>query len=367
MSPITLIERLLKYKLIILAALIGAAYLNGQPTASALQPSPGKIPNGAKYSCNGCHVAGSYAADTQLTFAPGQTSASFQAPIAADALDEGDESIDLTLSDPANAQLGARSSAALMILDAAPSKPSISIAVGDPAAAEAGSDAASFTIARSGDASAPLQVEYIVAGTATAGKDYTPLAGSITIPAGAGSTTFALTPLDDADEEGAETVIVALSAKSAYQVAAPSSATATIADDDAASQVVRFYIDDSSAAEAGPDAGRFTIARDGVAAAPLTVYYTVGGTAAPGADYAPLAGSVTIPAGQSSAVLNLTPIDDPTVEQIEIVVLALSPHASYSIGTPASATVTIADNDTTPPSPAPPGYRIYAPVVIRGG
>ena len=449
MSIITFIERLLKYKLLILVALTGAAYLLGQPTASALQPSPGQLPNGAKYSCDGCaawdsasvpnHVytlgalaydersaagatidnpqpsrvefqksqysageaAGAvtivvtlsapsqdpvtvtYASDDAsaktpgdysalsgtLTFAPGQTNASFQAPLAADTLDEADETFGITLSNPTNAALGVRSATEVTILnDSAAVKPSLSIVADDPAAAEAGRDAASFTITRRGDRSVPLQVDYVLAGTAKAGSDYTPLAGSVKIPAGAASAKFALTPIDDAAVEGAETVIVTLRANSAYQVIAPSSATATIADDDEASQVVRFYIDDPSASEAGPEAGRFTIARDGSTAAALTVYYTISGTATPGVDYLALAGSVTIPAGQSSVAIDLVPIDDKMVEQTEVVVLALSPRASYSIDTPASATVTIADNDiTTPSTPAPaPDHQIYLPIVARG-
>jgi hypothetical protein len=210
-----------------------------------------------------------------------------------------------------------------------------------------------------------LQVEYVVAGTAQASDDYKPLTGSVSIPAGATNAIFVLTPRDDTDVEGAETVIVSLSANDGYQVVAPSSAMATIADDNVDSQIVRFYIDDPSAAEAGLDAGRFTIARDGSTAAPLTVYYTIGGTATPGVDYPSLAGSVTIPAGQASATINVAPIDDRIVEQIEIIVLALSPHPSYNIVAPTSATVTITDNGRTP-SPAPSGQRLYLPVVIRG-
>jgi hypothetical protein len=57
---------LFRRKIILLAGLIGASYLFSSQTASALPPSPGKIPNGAKYDCLSCHVAGSYAADTQM-------------------------------------------------------------------------------------------------------------------------------------------------------------------------------------------------------------------------------------------------------------------------------------------------------------
>jgi hypothetical protein len=244
-------------------------------------------------------------------------------------------------------------------------QPTITIVTSDPAAAEAGPDAASFTVMRSGDTGEALQIEYVVAGTAQASDDYKPLTGNVSIQAGASSAIFVLTPRDDKDVEGAETVIVSLSANDDYQVVAPSSATATIADDNVDSQIVRFYIDDPSAAEAGPDAGRFTIARDGNTAAPLTVYYTIGGTALSGVDYPSLAGSATIPAGQASTTIDVAPSDDRIVEQIEIIVLALSSHPSYTVEAPTSATVTITDNDMTP-SPAPSGQRLYLPVVIKG-
>jgi hypothetical protein len=75
------------------------------------------------------------------------------------------------------------------------------------------------------------------------------------------------------------------------------------------------------------------------------VNYTVGGTATNGVDYQPLPGSVTVLAGQPSATITVTPIDDSLGEGSETVTLTLAANASYSIGTPSSATVTIVDND----------------------
>jgi Calx-beta domain-containing protein len=305
MSPLTNIKRMYKYISIILSGLIAAAYLVGQPTASAARSSLGYI---------------------------------------------------------LNPSLDARG---VLLSNNAAAQPTITIVASNPAAAEAGRETASFTVTRSGDTSEALEVKYGTVGSALADDDYTPLAGSVTIPAGAKSATFMLKPKDDKAVEGAETVLVSLLASDTYQVVAPSSAMATIADDDTATQIVRFYIDDPSAAEVGPDAGRFTIARDGSTAAPLTVFYTVGGTATPGVDYQSLSGTITLPTGLSSAMINVAPIDDRIVEQNEIIVLALSPRSTYGIEAPTSATVTITNNDRTP-APAPSGQRIYLPVVIRG-
>ena len=52
-----------------------------------------------------------------LTFAPGEISQTFSVPIIDDNLDEPDESLDLTLSDPVNATFGEQSGAVLMIVD----------------------------------------------------------------------------------------------------------------------------------------------------------------------------------------------------------------------------------------------------------
>ena len=69
--------------------------------------------------------------------------------------------------------------------------------------------------------------------------------------------------------------------------------------------------------------------------------------AANGADYQALGGSLTIPAGSSQATVDVQPNDDPDVEGAETVVLALAANAGYTVGSPGSATVSIADNDST--------------------
>ncbi|HEX8353010.1 MAG TPA: Ig-like domain-containing protein, partial [Pyrinomonadaceae bacterium] len=108
---------------------------------------------------------------------------------------------------------------------------------------------------------------------------------------------------------------------------------------------------DAAASEQGPDAGTFTVSRTGATGAALTVNYTAGGTATAGSDYASVGTSVTIPAGAASQVITVTPVDDDAVESGgETVTLTLAANAAYAVGTPSSAAVNIADNDTTPPS-----------------
>jgi subtilisin family serine protease/subtilase family serine protease len=102
------------------------------------------------------------------------------------------------------------------------------------------------------------------------------------------------------------------------------------------------------AQEAPPQNGLFTISRSGITNAPLTVRYTVTGTAVAGSDYVTLSGAATIQPGSSAATIVVTPIDDQLSENDETVVLTISADAAYSVGAPNSATVTIISDDVPP-------------------
>ena len=56
-------------------------------------------------------------------------------------------------------------------------------------------------------------------------------------------------------------------------------------------------------------------------------------------------GKLVIPIGKASASLYVTPIDDRIKEPKETVKVTLLRNATYSVGTPASGVVAIADND----------------------
>ncbi len=124
---------------------------------------------------------------------------------------------------------------------------------------------------------------------------------------------------------------------------------------------------DPAASETGPDTGTFTVTRTGSTAASLAVTVAISGSAANGADYNTLGTSMTIPAGNASATVTVTPVDDATVEPVETVTLALSPSASYTVGSPGGATVTIADNDSPPSSAGTLQFGAPSYTVGEGG
>lgn len=109
---------------------------------------------------------------------------------------------------------------------------------------------------------------------------------------------------------------------------------------------------DSSASEVGPDAGLFRVERTGATIGDLVVQFVVDGSAAGGDDYIALPSSITIPAGESAATLDLTPIDDDLGEPAEFVRITLQNTAVYRADSAAfQAQVTIASEDPLPPTP----------------
>jgi len=114
---------------------------------------------------------------------------------------------------------------------------------------------------------------------------------------------------------------------------------------------------DAQAAEEGQGAGTWTITRDGSTAASLAVYYSLSGTAAQGADYTVSPASpVTIAAGQASATVTLTPVDDVVADEgTELATLTIQPNAAYYVAA-ASASVAIADNDLIAPAVSNQGW-----------
>jgi hypothetical protein len=69
---------------------------------------------------------------------------------------------------------------------------------------------AKLTVVRDTDLGGALDVHYTLSGNADGGDDYTPLPGTVTIPAGQRFATFEIEPVDDPLNEGDEKVEVTL-------------------------------------------------------------------------------------------------------------------------------------------------------------
>jgi hypothetical protein len=113
-----------------------------------------------------------------------------------------------------------------------------------------------------------------------------------------------------------------------------------------------------NASRVGSVDGVFTLTRSGNTSSPLIVYYTLGGTATNGADYATLGTSLTIPAGAASAAITVAPLPSSNLVGTETAVLALSANSAYATGSANSGTVTIAGNSVPSTIGNAPGHAV---------
>jgi hypothetical protein len=279
----------------------------------------------------------------------GQSSAVISVVVIDDTTIENSEMVQLTISSNAAYTIGSPSSAAVTIADndQPVDKPVVTITAPDASAGEP-SNHGYFVVSRTGATSVSLRVYYINSGsTASPGTDYIALPSYVDIPSGQSSASMPVIVIDDTTVENTETVQLTIWALSTYTVGSPSSATVTIADNDGVpvdKPVVTITAPDASAGEPSNN-GSFTVSRTGTTVGSLRVYYSTNGTASSGTDYTALPGYVDIPAGQSSANITVAVIDDITMENSETVQLTISSNAAYTIGSPSSAAVTIADNE----------------------
>jgi fibronectin-binding autotransporter adhesin len=216
----------------------------------------------------------------------------------------------------------------------------------NPSPSEGSPTTIAFAYISGGPTSVP--VTFSIGGSATAGIDYTALSAIGTLPPGS-SVTRSFSTFTDNLVEGTETIDIALTNTHHYYVSTSGPVTngvrISIIDRPVS---VSVNSTDNTASEYGPNQGAFTFTRspDGNHTQPLTVNYTVSGTAANGTDYVSLPGSITIPGNSLSSTLPLIPVLDGTSEGNENVVVTVTGTSQYVVGTPV-ATVTISDDPAT--------------------
>lgn len=283
--------------------------------------------------------------------------------------DEEDEDIKLEVRAASAGQyaIGADFAAEVEIVDndVTPEPPVLTADLAS-SGSEAGPVPATFRIIREGTPNVALTVFYSLTGTATAGVDYPPQAGSVSMPAGVMAVNVSVPVFDDALIEPAETLVFTILPSGiaptdpprpeAYEIDLQGSATATLTSNDAAS-IVQVVAVDAIATETGPTPAAFRIQRTGGTAASLTVHFDTAGTATAGTDYTPLGGSVALPAGAFFVDVPVTAIDDAEIEPDETITLNLLPTTAsagsleaYSLGLTSSATANLLNNDF-PPQP----------------
>jgi hypothetical protein len=293
------------------------------------------------------------AASGTLTFNPGVTSRTFSVGIVDDTVDETDETVVLTLSNPVNAQLGTTYQAILTIVDndAPPPSPEVRFSAATYSVDE-GAGAATITVILSATSDRTLTVDYAAsAGTASAGSDYVVTNGTLTFNPGATSRTFSVSIIDDTADEADETVALVLSNPVHAQLGTPHQAALIIVDNDepAPPPEVRFSAATYSVDE-GAGAATITIILSATSDRTVTVDYAASdGTASAGSDYVVTNGTLTFNPGVTSQTFAVNIVDDVADEADETVALTLSSPTLALLGAPFQAVLAIIDDDIPPP------------------
>ncbi len=221
--------------------------------------------------------------------------------------------------------------------------PVVTIAVSPASVSEDGATNLTYTVTRSASIAAPTLVNLTVSGTATSGSDYLGAPATINIPANATTATFVIDPAVDGTVEPDETVTFTVAPGTGYTVGTPSSATATILNDDV--PTVTISVSPATVAEDGAPNLVYTLTLNQPSFSAISVNTNTTGTAISGTDYASFGAAVVIPAGNTTGTITVNPIADTNIEADETVTITLAAGAGYTVGVPNSATGTILNDD----------------------
>lgn len=310
---------------------VSLARAGDQPVTVRYATSAGSATPGVDYT----PVSGT------LTFPPGTSSRTVSVPLLGDVLDEGDETLILTLSAPAGARL-ADGVALGTILD---DDPTPVITVGDASGAEGQTGWAlqAFSVGLTGLSASTVSVSFTTTpGSASAGADYQPVAGMLTwSPGTSAPKTVAVPVAGDRVAEGDETYTLDLAAPVAANLPDPQG-LGTIQDDDSPG----LSVNDARVVEpkTGPRSLAFTISlAPANPSATVAVDWTaVGVTASPGDDFTPASGTAIFAPGATVASAAVEVLPDALAEGQETLRIDLANASGAGIAVP-SGTGTIVE------------------------
>jgi len=282
-----------------------------------------------------------------LTFLPGEVTKSISASIVNDPTPEPDETIEVTLSSPTNAILGAITLHTYTIADDE-GLTFVEFAAASSSGPEDVTPALVTVVVSPTPTSTPVTVDYAVSGgTATDPDDYSLPSPTPTLTFGIGeaSKDIPIAVVDDPNYENDETIIITLSSPTNAFLRVPTEHTYTILNNDGL-PTVGF----ASSASSGPENSTPALLTVNVSPTPgvtVTVDYAVtGGTATGGGvDYTLAAGMLTFLPGEASKDISVAIADDLIYEGDETIVVTLSSPVNAILGTGVT-THTILEDET---------------------
>ena len=286
-----------------------------------------------------------------------------------DGLDEADETVVVTLSNPTNALLGDGSGTGTILDDDGPS-----LSVSDELTTEGNN--LLFDITLDSPSQQDVEVTWQTSpGTATAGTDYTTNSGTVLIGAGAVQTVVQVATIEDATDEVSETVDVTLS-DPVEATLDDSVGTGTILDDDGPSLSISNESKSEGWSGTSPNELTFDVALSAASVQTVTVdWATSPGTATNPSDFVSAFGQLSFAPGETLETVTVTVNGDLTDESNEKFTVALSNPSNATISD-GSGDGFINDDDCTDPTADDPANAVVltsvsgdsgTPIVLQVG
>jgi len=282
-------------------------------------------------------------ASNTITIAAGQTTGTTTVTAVEDLLDEPDETVIVDIDQVNNAVEAGTQQKTITILDN-DDPPSVTLSVNNATIAEA-AGASTVTATLSNPSSQQVTVTLAATGTAAGGgADYTLASNTITIAAGQTTGTTTVTAVQDNIDELDETIILDIDQVTNGTENGTQQKTITITDDDDIPTVQLSLVNAVMREDADVSTLRATINR--ASSRDVTVNLVISGTASGGGvDYTISSTTITIPAGQLSAVVTVTSVDDNIDEPDETIIADIDQVTNaVEVGTQ-QETITIRDDD----------------------
>ncbi|PYK58592.1 MAG: hypothetical protein DME21_15385, partial [Verrucomicrobia bacterium] len=191
-----------------------------------------------------------------LSFASGETAKTFTIPIIDETTAEGNETVNLILTNAAaGGSLGGRGTAVLVIVD---DESAVSFALPNYTVKE-DAGAATIEVTRTGGADSVVTVDYATTdGTATAGLDYRAQRGTLSFGIGETNKTFTVPIMDDSLTESNETIILTLSNPTGgVMVGTQGTSLLTVLDNDELPQFYNLNIQRPLGGTVSPPSGQY--------------------------------------------------------------------------------------------------------------
>jgi len=279
----------------------------------------------------------------QIVIPMGQTSGSLTITGLDDLLDESDETIAVAITSVTGAtENGAQSVSTSIIDDDAAPQVTLSL-VGMPVTESGSATVRAALSAVSGQA---VTIDLAFTGDALFGVDYTASTTQIVIPAGQTSGAITVTIVNDNIDEPAESIVVDIANVTNGVESGTQQVSLTITDNDPLPAATL-----SAVATSSTESGGFLILRGVLtnpSSVPVTLDLAFSGSAIDGVDYSHGTSQIVIPAGQVSASIGITSLNDAIDEPNELIVVEIVGVTNGTESGTQQVTLTIIDDDPPP-------------------